>query len=105
MAKVLSVEEIKKIILEYINDDRRTQAILLDGDWGCGKTYFLKESLIPDLKKDDSIIFFKISLYGIADVKNIQEMIYSSWIEKYMCEKTKYGTTWKLDNKGSQSFW
>lgn len=89
MAKVLSVEEIKKIILEYICDDRRTQAILLDGDWGCGKTYFLKERLIPDLKKDDSIIFFKISLYGIADVKNIQEMIYSSWIEKYMCEKTE----------------
>ena len=32
----MTVDSIKKSILDYIKDDRRQQAILLDGPWGCG---------------------------------------------------------------------
>lgn len=39
MAKILTMEEIKETIVKYISDDRKTQAVLLDGEWGCGKTF------------------------------------------------------------------
>ena len=39
MAKLLSMDEIKEIIIDYVKDDRKKQAVLLDGEWGCGKTF------------------------------------------------------------------
>ena len=53
MAKVLKMEDIKKAIVNYAYDERKTQAVLLDGEWGCGKTFFVKEHLIPTLKKNE----------------------------------------------------
>lgn len=52
MAKILTMEEIKETIVKYISDDRKTQAVLLDGEWGCGKTFFIKEHLIPALENN-----------------------------------------------------
>lgn len=37
---MMTVDNIKKSIIDYIKEDRRQQAILLDGPWGCGKTAF-----------------------------------------------------------------
>ena len=42
------IKEIKK----YIANDRINYAVLIDGEWGSGKTYFIKEELIPALNND-----------------------------------------------------
>jgi hypothetical protein len=90
-------ENIKKRITEYVLDDRKQQAILLDGDWGCGKTYFVNEKLIPALKNIDDIQVYKISLYGVSDTDTIQDMIYANWIEKILSDRTeKLGTAGKV---------
>lgn len=34
--------DIVEQIVEYVMEDRFTQAIMLDGAWGAGKTYFVK---------------------------------------------------------------
>lgn len=81
MAKSLSMEEIKNIIKSYIEDDRKKQAVLLSGEWGCGKTFFIKEKLIPELDSGGYRIF-QISLYGISSTERIQEIIYGKWIEQ-----------------------
>lgn len=39
MAKVLKLQDIEKAIVDYVSDERKTQAVLLDGEWGCGKTF------------------------------------------------------------------
>lgn len=45
-------------------------ALLLNGEWGCGKTYFVQNELIPHLKDKrgkhalETIIY--LSLYGVG---------------------------------------
>ena len=100
MAKVLKMEDIKKAIVDYVNDDRKTQAVLLDGVWGCGKTFFVKEHLIPTLKKNKNSNIFQVSLYGISDVEMIQEQIYAQWLEACAEEMAeKLGLIGQLANK------
>ena len=43
-------ELIIKQILEYVGEERLKQAVLIDGDWGSGKTFFVKEVLLDQLK-------------------------------------------------------
>jgi predicted AAA+ superfamily ATPase len=94
VSKILSTNEIEKIILDYIEDDRKNQAILLNGEWGCGKTFFIKEMLIPQIDKEKYQIF-QISLYGVSSIEIIQDMIYGKWIENVVSEKTeKFGPFW-----------
>ena len=37
-------------LVEYIKEERYNQAVMIDGDWGSGKTYFVKEKLLKNLK-------------------------------------------------------
>lgn len=46
----LTDEEILEIIGKYINNQETNYAILLDGEWGSGKTYFIRKKLVPKLK-------------------------------------------------------
>ena len=39
-----------KRITNYIFDNRFSRALLIDGDWGCGKSFFVKNILIPELE-------------------------------------------------------
>ena len=45
-------EDIIKIVIEYITEERYKQAILIDGEWGAGKTFFVKEQLFIDAKEN-----------------------------------------------------
>lgn len=101
MAQVLAMNDIKKAIVDYISDERKTQAVLLNGEWGCGKTFFVKECLMPALEKLPETRVFKVSLYGISDVEMIQDMIYAEWLESYIEKKTdRMGAIGHAVNKG-----
>ena len=72
-----SDEQIIEIISDYIFDERNKQAILIDGEWGCGKTYFVEKKLIPALKENEKkykVIY--TSLYGLETCSEIKENIY-----------------------------
>lgn len=87
---LLTDEQILEIIEKYVNKKETNYAILLDGEWGSGKTYFVREKLVPKLKvnyekekkekkEDDNLKNKKpiyISLYGMEDVKEISKAIY-----------------------------
>ncbi|MEN8435064.1 KAP family NTPase [Clostridium septicum] len=83
--KFLSDNEIIEIIKEYIDDTIYNRAILIDGAWGTGKTFFIKNKLIKELEanekskndngyKEKKIIY--ISLYGIDSTVDITNEIY-----------------------------
>ena len=44
-------EDVINQILEYVSDERYCQAILLDGEWGAGKTFFVKDKLLNRLRE------------------------------------------------------
>ena len=46
----LSDTEIIEVIKSYIAEKLYNYAVMIDGEWGSGKTYFVKEILIPKLK-------------------------------------------------------
>lgn len=44
-------DDIINILIDYITDNRYKQAILIDGKWGCGKTFFIKNKVLPKLNE------------------------------------------------------
>lgn len=103
--KYMDEDEILKFIEDYIKNVKIDYALLLNGTWGSGKTFFIKNKLIKKLNntyakeklnkkdtKDENIKAKKpiyISLYGlnsIAEIKSqlLQSMIRSEKIKKFM---------------------
>lgn len=103
---MLKMEKLIDVIVNYVADERKSQAILLDGEWGCGKTFFVKEHLLPALnKRIKAAQIYEISLYGISNIEKIQEMIYAQWLEKHIDKLTgKIGTVGRVLNKGVAIF-
>lgn len=68
-------EKIIKSIQVYINENMSDYAIMINGAWGSGKTYFVKNKLIPELEQDKPVIY--ISLFGtktIDDLVNVMSL-------------------------------
>ena len=75
----LSNDEIIKVMLEYIEEDKYKSAILINGEWGSGKTFFITEKLskvIKDRIKNDGKYIY-VSLYGVGNVEELSNKLYS----------------------------
>ena len=87
------------MVAEYVSDSRYSQAILIDGDWGSGKTYFVTNKLIPKLEErvnpllPNKIRIFYISLYGIESLKQILDELYFSFMASYIDSKVPIGNS------------
>lgn len=75
----LDDNKILDVFNKYIKNPKMHYAILLDGDWGSGKTYFIKKKFIKDNK---NIIY--IPLYGIKNREDIDKKIYYKILENNM---------------------
>lgn len=77
----LKENEIEQIIINYITKEKSNYAILLDGAWGCGKTFFVKNKIIPKIDETTKKSIY-VSLYGLSDIKDIDKQIYFGILEK-----------------------
>ena len=48
MNQFLNDKEIAEIIKGYITDENTDSAILINGEWGSGKTFFVKNKIINE---------------------------------------------------------
>ena len=97
--------QITQEILRYIEDSSYDYAVLIDEEWGCGKTYYIKNSLIKDIvshegEKENGRKVKYISLYGCKSVQDIQENLVWSVAEEAI-DKLKDNA--KPENKGTIS--
>lgn len=98
----LSDEQITSLLIEYATDDRYQQAVLIDGDWGSGKTYFIQETLLARLKDyfeanpNPKHSIFYISLYGMENFSQIMDEIYVASTEDYFSHKFGDGNGEKI---------
>lgn len=89
----LTDKQIIDILIEYTTDTRYKQTILIDGDWGSGKTYFVQEKLMTSLKNyfeknhDNQYEVIYISLYGMESFSQIMDDIYTATIESFFAKK------------------
>lgn len=87
-------EEIKNVITEYLKNPRAEYAVLIDGDWGSGKTYFLTHSLIEIMKnidnpKKNKRKYAYVSLYGLKSIDEISKEILFNFLGTKNKEKVK----------------
>ena len=75
----LTDNEIIDILTDYIKNPKMNYAILLDGEWGSGKTYFIKNKF----EKDNKNVIY-IPLYGLKNREDIDKKIYYKILEKNM---------------------
>lgn len=93
----LSEEEIIEIIKIYYSDNNSQYAILLNGEWGCGKTSFVKNKILPEI--EDSVY---VPLYGLSNTSDINKKMLYSIMNKKMNKKIKKGS--KILGSGYRSF-
>ena len=44
--------ELNRYIYNYLTNDKTNSAIMLTADWGTGKSYYIKNELIPHIEKN-----------------------------------------------------
>ncbi len=67
----MNSENLKNIIYEYLKNTKINYAIMINGEWGSGKTFFVKKNII---KRYSNSLY--ISLYGVSSIDKLSEKIY-----------------------------
>ena len=70
------IEELKN----YCDINNPVGALMLSGEWGCGKTYLIKTKFIPLVK--DTYVFVCVSLFGIDSLDTLRVEVKKKWLEK-----------------------
>ena len=58
-------------LVYYCNEPEPVGALMLTGEWGCGKTYLLEHDLKKQLEQTHVIL--RISLFGLSVTEAIEE--------------------------------
>ena len=66
-------------LIHYCNEKNPVGALLLTGEWGCGKTYLIEKSLTEALEKTHIIV--KVSLFGVTDAAALRSTVRQKWFE------------------------
>ncbi len=71
----MNTTELTEYIKNYLENDRTSSAIMLTGEWGCGKSYYIQNILTTELnntKQDVAVV----SLYGVKSIADLNKSIY-----------------------------
>jgi hypothetical protein len=71
----MTANELNEYIFHYLKKDKTRTAIMLTGEWGSGKTYYIENKLVPFLKEQKATCVV-VSLYGLEDTYAISKSIY-----------------------------
>ncbi len=82
------MDNITATILDYINSPHTLGALQLNGPWGCGKTFYIKNVLLPEIdrleeEQGDTVkrCVLMASLFGITKAEDITQRLWFSLIE------------------------
>ena len=69
----------------YCEEEKPAGALMLTGEWGCGKTYYLENVLKTELK--DTHVLLRISLFGMESVEDIKNEVKRNWLYAFTNRK------------------
>lgn len=69
-------------LIHYCNEDDPIGALMLTGEWGCGKTYLIQKELSKALK--DTHIIVRVSLFGMNSASTLRDAVRKRWFEACM---------------------
>ena len=67
-------------LIQYCNIDKPVGALLLTGEWGCGKTYLVENELREKLQNTHSIV--RVSLFGIPSIEELHKAVKREYIHE-----------------------
>lgn len=80
-----------KEIEYYCKEQNPAGALLLTGQWGCGKTYFIKNYVSKELEYTH--IFLHISLFGMASTEEVRNEVKKTWVDTWTERMTSVSET------------
>lgn len=80
-----------KELKDYCNIENPVGALMLSGEWGCGKTYLIKNKFIPS--EEGKYVFVSVSLFGIDSLDKLNAEVKKKWLEKLSEIYSANGTT------------
>lgn len=92
----MTVTELNNYIKHYLEEDKTHTAIMLTGEWGSGKTYYIENQLTKFLQDDKKNRCIIISLYGLEDISEISKSIYMELRMKSVIKDSEMLTTGKI---------
>ena len=80
-------KQLIKSVKVFLEERLYSYALMISGAWGCGKTFFVNNTLIPEIEKEYNCYYF--SLYGIKDPQEITDGVCAQKIAKKVAEGLK----------------
>ena len=71
----MNTENIKSIFDDYLKTENTNYALMLNGNWGSGKSFFWKNTLKEIVKKNEYKEIY-ISLNGISKIETLEHMLF-----------------------------
>ena len=65
-------------LIRYCGDENHLGALLLTGEWGCGKTYLIEKELAEALGPTHFIV--RVSLLGVESVDALNDAVRKQWL-------------------------
>lgn len=86
----MTSQEMNNFIKNYIESSKLRSAIMINGPWGIGKSYYIENDLVPFIKKECDYDIIQISLYGLTTIKDLIKQIYMEVrAKKLICKNEK----------------
>ena len=83
-------------LLYYCHEIEPVGALLLTGEWGCGKTYLIDHQLKDSLAGQAIVV--RVTLFGVSSAEEIHSAIKAAWMSEYCKEKGIDSITNKIDS-------
>ncbi len=77
-----------KELERFCSEKQCTGALMLTGDWGCGKTYLLEHEFRERMK--DETILVRVSLFGLSETDEIHTAVKRAWVETWMDNRRRF---------------
>lgn len=61
-------------LIYYCSEENPLGAVLLTGEWGCGKTYLIENQLAEALKATHLIV--RVSLFGVNSIDALNDAVH-----------------------------
>ncbi|MGB7606614.1 MAG: P-loop NTPase fold protein [Lutisporaceae bacterium] len=87
-------------LLYYCREIEPVGALLLTGEWGCGKTHLIEHELKNALTNENVVL--RISLFGISLPEEIHSAVKYAWIKAY-CNVKGVGGVAEVVGKGKKA--
>ncbi len=72
----MTISEYNEYIKNYLENDNTKSAVMLTAPWGAGKSYYIREELVPFVKEKLNKMCVCISLYGLKNIDEVSKALY-----------------------------